>query len=42
MTSGIIIWGSLLLLSIVGFIFAISFFGSDKKKANNSNGSEDT
>ena len=37
-----IIWGSLFLLSIVGLIVAISFFGSDKNKANNSNGSDDT
>jgi beta-lactam-binding protein with PASTA domain len=42
MTSGTIIWGSLLLLSIVGFIIAISFFGGDKKKANNSDGSDDS
>ena len=42
MTSGMIIWGLLLLLSIVGFFVAISFFGSDKKKADNSNGSDDT
>jgi hypothetical protein len=42
MTSGMIIWGSLLLFSIVGFIVAISYFGSNKKKANNSDTSDDS
>jgi len=42
MTLGMLVWGSLLLFSIVGFIVAISFFGSNKKKANHSNRSDNT
>jgi hypothetical protein len=42
MTSGMLIWGFLLLFSIVGFIIAISYFGTDKNKSNRPNTSDKT